>query len=67
MQGLAPEERQRALAAVYLLVSAPGWHAMKDQWGLDGEEAGKAAAWAVSVLLDELRRNPNSIKDKGGA
>jgi AcrR family transcriptional regulator len=67
LDGLAPQERARALAAVYLLVSAPAWQAMKDQWGLDGEEAGKAAAWAVGVLLDELRRNPTSIKDKGRA
>ena len=58
---LAPKERLRALAVVYLLVSAPAWQAMCDQWGLDGTEAGKAAAWAVRVLTDELRRNPNSI------
>jgi AcrR family transcriptional regulator len=62
---LEPAERRRALAVVYLLVSAPAWQAMKDQWGLDGEEAGEAAAWAVRVLTDELRRNPASIK-KGG-
>jgi hypothetical protein len=36
---------------------------MRDQWGLDGEGAGKAAAWAVGVLLEELRRNPDSIKE----
>lgn len=60
--GLSPTERLRALAVVYLLVSAPGWQAMRDQWRLDGAEAGEAAAWAVEVLLDELRRNPDSIK-----
>lgn len=65
--GLESEERRRALAPVYLLVSAPGWQAMKEQWALDGEEAADAAAWAVRVLLDDLRRNPESIKDKGGA
>jgi AcrR family transcriptional regulator len=59
---LEPKERLRALAVVYLLVSAPAWQAMCDQWGLDGSEAGKAAAWAVRVLTDELRRNPESIK-----
>ena len=48
--GLDPKERRRALAVVYLLVSAPAWQAMRDQWGLDGVEAGKAAAWAVRVL-----------------
>ena len=61
--GLDPHERARALAVVYLLVSAPAWQAMRDQWGLDGVEAGKAAAWAVGVLVGELRRNPDSIRD----
>jgi hypothetical protein len=48
-----------------LLVSAPAWQAMRDQWELEGEEAGQAAAWAVRVLTDELRRNPASIKEGG--
>ena len=61
-QGLEPRDRLRALAVVYLLVSAPAWEAMQEQWGLDGAEAGRAAAWAVRVLVDELRRNPESIK-----
>jgi hypothetical protein len=61
--GLEPAERRRALAVVYLLVSAPAWQAMCDQWNLDGAEAGRAAAWAVRVLTDELRRNPASIKE----
>jgi hypothetical protein len=45
-------------------VSAPAWQAMRDQWELEGEEAGQAAAWAVRVLTDELRRNPASIKER---
>lgn len=61
--GLEPAERRRALAVVYLLVSAPAWQAMCDQWNLDGAEAGRAAGWAVRVLTDELRRNPASIKE----
>ena len=60
---LGPRERHRAIAVLYLLVSAPAWRAMREQWGLDGEEAGKAAAWAVRVLTNELRRNPASIKE----
>jgi AcrR family transcriptional regulator len=62
-ESLEPAERRRALAVVYLLVSAPAWQAMRDQWELEGEEAGRAAAWAVRVLTDELRRNPASIKE----
>jgi AcrR family transcriptional regulator len=61
--GLEPAERRRALAVVYLLVSAPAWQAMRTQSGLDGVDAGKAAAWAVRVLTDELRRDPTSIKE----
>jgi AcrR family transcriptional regulator len=60
---LEPAERRRALAVVYLLVSAPAWQAMREQSGLDGVEAGRAAAWAVRVLTEELRRNPGSIKE----
>ena len=61
--GLEPAERRRALAVIYLLVSAPAWQAMRTQFGLGGVEAGKAAAWAVRVLTDELRRNPTTIKE----
>lgn len=61
--GLEPDERRRALAIVYLLVSAPAWQAIREQSGLTGEEAGRAAAWAVRVLTEELRRNPASIKE----
>lgn len=59
---LSPAAQQRALAVVYLLNSAPAWQAMRDQWGLDGREAGQAAAWAVRALVDELRRNPDAIE-----
>ena len=63
--GLSPAERRRVLAVIYLLVSAPAWQAMREQWNLEGDEAGQAAAWAVRVLTDELRRNPASMKEVG--
>lgn len=59
---LSPEDRDRAVAVIYLLISAPAWQAMREQSGLSGAQAGEAAAWAVRVLTDELRRNPQSIK-----
>jgi AcrR family transcriptional regulator len=59
---LTPEGRRRATAVIYLLVSAPAWQAMREQSGLSGAEAGEAAAWAVRVLTDELRRNPRSLE-----
>jgi AcrR family transcriptional regulator len=62
---LEPADRRRVLAVIYLLASAPAWQAMHDQWGLDGDEGGKAAAWAVRVLVNELRRNPRSQIEGG--
>jgi AcrR family transcriptional regulator len=62
---LRPEDRRRASAVIYLLISAPAWQAMREQSGLSGAEAGEAAAWAVRVLTDELRRNPQSIMASG--
>jgi AcrR family transcriptional regulator len=59
---LMPEERLRVFGVIYLLISAPAWQAMRDQWGLEGAEAGEAAAWAIRVLVDELRRNPDSMR-----
>lgn len=41
----------RLCAAVQLLYSASGWATMTDYWGLDGEEAGKAASEAIATLL----------------
>ncbi|MEV0534671.1 helix-turn-helix domain-containing protein [Kitasatospora sp. NPDC050463] len=54
----SPTARRRAVAVLYLLVSAPAWQAMREQTGLDGAEAGEAAAWAVRVLTDALKRDP---------
>jgi hypothetical protein len=30
---------------------------MKDYWGLSGDEAGKASATAIELLLNAVRRN----------
>ncbi|HZW46248.1 MAG TPA: helix-turn-helix domain-containing protein [Microvirga sp.] len=45
-------QRARQLeAVVQLLFSATAWMTMKDYWGLNGREAGEAAAWAIGALL----------------
>jgi AcrR family transcriptional regulator len=41
----------RMCAVVQLLGSAAAWSAMRDDWGLDGEQAGVAAAEAIARLL----------------
>jgi AcrR family transcriptional regulator len=56
LSGRSPEEQRQVLAVLAVLTGAPAWALMSDDYGLNGEQAGQAAAWAVRVLLDELRR-----------
>ena len=60
---LDPLDARRACAVVRLLVSGAAWEMMRDGWDLTGEQAGEALAWAISVLITELRRNPNSMQE----
>ncbi len=48
MDGIA--QRRRA-AIVQLIDSAYAWSALRDFWGMDGVEAGRAASEAIAVLL----------------
>jgi hypothetical protein len=64
---LDPLDTRRACALVRLLVSGTAWEMMRrDSWDLTGEQAGEALAWTISVLVAELRRNPNSIQEFTG-
>ncbi|WP_157949031.1 TetR/AcrR family transcriptional regulator [Neorhizobium huautlense] len=61
---LQPERARQLEATVQLLFSATAWQTMKDYWGLSGEEAGRAAAWAIGALLDAARREGRISKDE---
>ncbi len=67
---LDPLDARRACAVVRLLVSGAAWEMMRDNWDLTGEQAGEALAWAINILVAELRRDPNSMerltKQSGG-
>jgi AcrR family transcriptional regulator len=58
LRSLGPAAKRRRAAVVQLINSAYGWSVLKDFWGLDGKEAGQAAAEAIAVLLG--RRTPHS-------
>ena len=60
---LDPLDARRACALVRLLVSGAAWEMMRESWGLTGEQAGEGLAWAINVLVAELRRNPNSMDE----
>jgi len=65
-RGLPPREAKWIAAVVHLLVSGTALWTMKDYWGLSGEEAGKASAMAMGMMLNAARekvlRNSKSQK-----
>ena len=60
---LDPLDARRACALVRVLMHSGAWEMMRDNWNLTGEQAGEAVAWAIRILVDELRKNPNSMKE----
>jgi AcrR family transcriptional regulator len=54
--GLPKAEARRAYAVFAYLDNMLAWLTMRDEAGLDGKEAGAAVAWAMNVLIDDLRR-----------
>lgn len=54
--GLSETEARQAFGVFAYLDNMLAWLTMKDEAGLDGEEAGAAVAWAMNVLIDDLRR-----------
>jgi hypothetical protein len=44
-------------------MNSGAWEMMRVNWNLTGEQAGEAVAWAIRILVEELRRNPNSMKE----
>ncbi|WP_374575647.1 TetR/AcrR family transcriptional regulator [Phenylobacterium sp.] len=62
--GDLPEPRLTELSAlVHLLGSAPAWQALKDYWGVEGEAAGRLAAWAVEALAEAAKREAAAQTD----
>jgi AcrR family transcriptional regulator len=56
-RGLPRRQKLQVLAVIQLLYSGYAWLSMIDHWGMDGREAGEAAAWAVGTLLKSLHKN----------
>lgn len=61
---LGATEAMRLLASVTAICSANGWEMMKDNWGLQGEEAADAAGWAVKALIDAARTSDRPLSDQ---
>jgi AcrR family transcriptional regulator len=60
-----PDSELEALAgSLWLLNSPQAWRWLRDTWGLDNDEAARAASWAMRVLLEALARGPEKTKTK---
>ncbi len=53
---LGRKESRRVFAVIRYLTSSHAWLILKERFGLDGEEAGKAVAWALRSLIEDLKR-----------
>lgn len=62
-EGGAPKDIKRLEAVAHALYSAAAWEAMRDYAGVTGAEAGDAAAWALSILIDTVRPAPGAAAD----
>jgi TetR/AcrR family transcriptional regulator, cholesterol catabolism regulator len=54
--GLSEAEATRAFAVFAYLDNMLAWVTMREEAGLDGKEVGAAVAWAMQVLIEDLRR-----------
>lgn len=52
---LAPAQQQGLAALVRTLASSQTWLRMREEFGIDGNEAGPLVAWAVAALAAAAR------------
>jgi AcrR family transcriptional regulator len=57
VRGLPTRQARWVAAVVHVLLSSATWQTMKDYWGFSGEEAGRASAMAIELLLNGVRAN----------
>jgi AcrR family transcriptional regulator len=63
--GLPEDEARQAFAVFAYLNSMLAWVTMREDAGLDGKQVGAAVAWAMRVLIDDLRRRQRAAGRSG--
>jgi hypothetical protein len=56
--------RRRRAAVVQIIGSSHGWACFKDYWGMDTQEAARAAQEAIAILLGQMPATANEFKAK---
>jgi AcrR family transcriptional regulator len=63
LEGLTEQQRRSAAGMLQLIYSAYTWLSLREQWGMTGEQAAQAAAWAAQTLIADLKMtDPGPIK-----
>lgn len=60
---LDPEDARAVVAMIRYLASSRTWLALREEFGLTGEESGPVVAWVIELLLDALRDPANPGPD----
>jgi AcrR family transcriptional regulator len=61
---MSPVQKRQLVAVFLAIYSAPFWELLRNRGGLSGPDAIAAAEWAMSTLIEGLRRNRPASKDK---
>ena len=65
--GLSPARKRQVVAVFLAIYSAPFWELLRKRGGLSGADAIAAAEWAMTTLLEGLRRDhPGDTRNKQG-
>jgi AcrR family transcriptional regulator len=63
-EGWSEAELEARAGAIWVLASPQVWRWLRDTWGLENDEAAKAASWAMGALRDALERGPEKPQAK---
>jgi AcrR family transcriptional regulator len=63
--GMSPAEKRRVVAIFLAIYSAPFWELLRKRGGLSGADAIAAAEWAISALIESLRKDRKLATTEG--
>jgi len=61
---LSEEETRAALAVVSRLFRSTTWKDFRKEFGMTGEESGRAVSWALRTLIEDLRRRNEAARGR---
>jgi AcrR family transcriptional regulator len=63
---LSRTDARAAHAVISYLMSSRTWKTLREEFGMSGAESGKAAAWALRVLIADIKRRNEISKESPG-